>query len=98
MSSFAWRALRAPAAVALLTVLCAATGGAALALVVLALGAAAIIAFPLFHLHRLDVWARAAPDTDVPEGRGGGGAAGGARPPPRRAPHPPPPRRRNGTD
>ena len=70
MSSFAWRALRAPAAVALLTVLCAAAGGAALALAVLALGASAIIAFHLFHLHRLDVWARAAPDTDVPEGRG----------------------------
>jgi two-component system, OmpR family, phosphate regulon sensor histidine kinase PhoR len=70
MSTFAWRALRAPAAVAMITVLCAAFGDGALALVVLALGASALIAFHLFHLHRLDAWARAARDSDVPEGHG----------------------------
>jgi two-component system phosphate regulon sensor histidine kinase PhoR len=64
------RGLRAPVIVAVTTLIAGLAGGIDAAFVALALGAAAIIAFHLWQLHRLDAWARDAGDTDVPEGRG----------------------------
>jgi two-component system phosphate regulon sensor histidine kinase PhoR len=46
-----------------------AVAGFAAALVVLALGAGAIIAFHLWHLQQIAEWARSPLDADVPEGR-----------------------------
>ncbi len=65
-----WRGLQAPAVVGGISVVAGWVGGASAALVALALGAPAIVAFHLWHLHLLTRWARASADADVPEGRG----------------------------
>ena len=60
----------APCIVAGLTLLTWIVVGPAWALGVLALGAAGIIAFHLYHLHLLAEWARDSSHAAVPEGRG----------------------------
>ena len=60
----------APCIVAGLTLLTWIIVGPAWALGVLALGAAGIIAFHLYHLHLLAEWARDSSHASVPEGRG----------------------------
>ena len=62
--------LIAPAIVAAATVVAWAVAGAGFALVVMAVGAAAIVGFHLWHLQRISDWASAPLDADVPEGRG----------------------------
>jgi two-component system phosphate regulon sensor histidine kinase PhoR len=62
--------LIAPASVAALTLMVWAAAGPRWALGFLALGAAAIIGFHLWHLDRLSRWARDSLDAPVPEGRG----------------------------
>jgi two-component system phosphate regulon sensor histidine kinase PhoR len=65
----AWRGLQAPAIVAGITVIAGVVAGESAALVALALGAAALVAYHLWHLHELTQWAQAS-DSNVPEGRG----------------------------
>jgi len=65
-----WRGLRAPAIVATIALVAGVVAGETAALVALALGAAGIVAFDLWHVHLLSEWARAAAGTEVPEGRG----------------------------
>ena len=62
--------IAAPAAVLLLAAALWAAAGAAWALVVLALGWGAILAFHLVNLDRLTRWAATAAETPVPEGSG----------------------------
>ena len=60
----------APAIVAAVAVVAWLLGGTGAALVVVAIGAAAIIGFHLLHLQRISDWASAPRDAEVPEGRG----------------------------
>ena len=69
MSPIVLRGLAAPAVVALLTALAALAFGAVAALGVLAAGSAAIIAFHVWNLDRLNRWAAEPLDIDAPEGR-----------------------------
>ena len=62
--------LIAPGGVALLAAAAGTIGGAVVACAVLAIGAAAIIGFHLWHLQRVDDWASASLTAEVPEGRG----------------------------
>jgi len=62
--------LVAPAVVVAVSLVTGALGGAAAALVVVAVGGAAIVAFHVWHLAKMDAWASGALDADVPEGRG----------------------------
>jgi len=62
--------LIAPGIVAVLAVIAWAASGTGLALLVVALGASAIIGFHLRQLQRLTGWAATSLDSDVPEGRG----------------------------
>ena len=62
--------LVAPAVVVAVALVTGALGGAAAALVVVAVGSAAIVAFHVWHLAKMDAWASGALDADVPEGRG----------------------------
>ncbi|MGE5103578.1 MAG: phosphate regulon sensor protein PhoR, partial [Betaproteobacteria bacterium] len=62
--------LAAPAIVAALTLVTWLAAGSGVALVVLAVGASAIVAFHLSQLHVLSDWAAGPLDADVPEGRG----------------------------
>jgi len=62
--------LVAPAVVVAVALVTGALGGAAAALVVVAVGGAAIVAFHVWHLAKMDAWASGALDADVPEGRG----------------------------
>ncbi len=62
--------LFAPGVLALVTLLIWALAGAGWALAVLALGAAAIVAFHLYHLQQLTDWASGPLDAPVPIGRG----------------------------
>jgi len=62
--------LVAPAVVVAVALVTGALGGAATALVVVAVGSAAIVAFHVWHLAKMDAWASGALDADVPEGRG----------------------------
>jgi two-component system phosphate regulon sensor histidine kinase PhoR len=62
--------LAAPALVAALALGAWLVAGSGIALVVLAIGAGAIVAFHLSHLHALGDWAAGPLDADVPEGRG----------------------------
>jgi len=58
------------AAVAVVALVVGALGGPSAALVVVAVGAAAILAFHVWHLAKIEAWASGALDADVPEGRG----------------------------
>ena len=62
--------LIAPAGVAVVAALAYGIAGAAVACIVIAIGAAAIIAFHLLHLQRVADWAAGSLDAEVPEGRG----------------------------
>jgi two-component system phosphate regulon sensor histidine kinase PhoR len=62
--------LYAPAAVVAATLIVWAIAGSTAALVVLAIGAGAIIAFHVSHLQRVAAWAQGPLEADVPEGRG----------------------------
>ncbi|HEX8740808.1 MAG TPA: phosphate regulon sensor histidine kinase PhoR [Casimicrobiaceae bacterium] len=73
MSPLVGRSLVWPAAVALLTVATLAAAGSGAALVVLAVGAGAIVAFHLLHLSRLAEWAAGPPEARVPDGYGAWG-------------------------
>ena len=64
------RGLYAPGAVAAGTLFVWLIGGSAAALVVMAAGAGAIIAFHLWYLKRVADWAHGPLEADVPEGRG----------------------------
>ena len=70
MNRLVLRGLRAPAAVAAITVGAGAFGSMNVAFAVLALGAIALIAFDLWQLSRLSTWTRDAGDGEIPEGRG----------------------------
>jgi two-component system phosphate regulon sensor histidine kinase PhoR len=59
-----------PGAIAFVTLIVWAVVGPGAALAFLAIGAAALIAFHLWHLERVGEWASAPLDTEVPEGRG----------------------------
>jgi two-component system phosphate regulon sensor histidine kinase PhoR len=62
--------LAAPVIVAALTVGAWLVAGSGVALVALAIGAGAVVAFHLSQLHALSDWAAGPLDADVPEGRG----------------------------
>jgi len=64
------RALIVPAAVAVVTLLAWTLFGPTAALIVLFVGAAAVIAFHVHHLQLLSDWAAGPLDASVPEGRG----------------------------
>ena len=64
------RGLIAPVIVVALTLVTGLIGGSGAGLVVMTLGAGAIVGFHLRHLARVTRWARGAQDADVPEGRG----------------------------
>ena len=70
MNPFARLGLVAPGVVALVTFVAYLVGGSDWALIVLAIGAAAVIAFHLYHLKLLSDWASGALDATVPVGRG----------------------------
>jgi len=70
MSPVVLAGLVAPVAIALLTTLVAVALGTGWALATLAVGAAGVIAYHLWHLHLLARWAAATIDAAVPEGRG----------------------------
>ena len=70
MNPIVRQGLIAPAIVAAVAVVAWLLGGAGAALVVLAIGAAAIIGFHLLHLQRISDWAVRRVDAEVPEGRG----------------------------
>jgi two-component system phosphate regulon sensor histidine kinase PhoR len=59
-----------PAIVAVVAIVASAIGGAAAALVVVAIGALALLAFDLWHLAKVDAWVSGPLDAEVPEGRG----------------------------
>ena len=64
------KGLVAPTVVAAASSAAWAIGGPVASLSVLAIGAAAIIAFHLWHLQQISDWANSALDSEVPEGRG----------------------------
>jgi two-component system phosphate regulon sensor histidine kinase PhoR len=70
MTPIVRQGLIAPAIVACAAAVCGAVAGTGAALAVLAIGAAAIIGFHLWHLQQLGRWAASPLDGDVPEGRG----------------------------
>ena len=70
MKLFVSRGLVAPAIVALATLVAWAIAGTGWALAILAIGAAAAIAFHLYHLQLLSEWASGPLDGPVPVGRG----------------------------
>ncbi|MEO5763987.1 MAG: phosphate regulon sensor histidine kinase PhoR [Casimicrobiaceae bacterium] len=78
MNPVARQALVAPAGLALLAAVVWAAAGDGAALVVLAIGAAAIVAFHIFHLQHLTEWAAGPLDAPVPVGRGAWAPAFGA--------------------
>lgn len=73
MSRLVGRSLVWPAAVALLTLATLAAAGSGAALVVLAVGAGAVVAFHLWHFSRIADWAAGPSDARVPDGRGAWG-------------------------
>jgi two-component system phosphate regulon sensor histidine kinase PhoR len=62
--------LMAPAMVGVVALLAWSLAGNGVALLLVAVGASAIIGFHLGQLQRITDWAAASPDADVPEGRG----------------------------
>jgi two-component system, OmpR family, phosphate regulon sensor histidine kinase PhoR len=62
--------LMAPATVGVVALLAWPIAGSGVALLLVAVGASAIIGFHLWQLQRITDWAAASPDADVPEGRG----------------------------
>lgn len=70
MNSIVRQGLIAPGIVAAAVAVVWIFAGNSAALLVMAVGAAAIIGFHLWHLQRISAWAAATLDADVPEGRG----------------------------
>src|SRR5574340_219524 len=73
MSPLARRSLVGPIVTAALTLAALALAGSGAALVVLAVGATAIVGFHLWHLWRVAQWAAGPPDARVPDGHGAWG-------------------------
>jgi two-component system phosphate regulon sensor histidine kinase PhoR len=70
MTSIIRRGLLAPSAVAAIAVVAWSVVGTGAALLVVAIGAAAVIGFHLWHLQCISDWASASIDAEIPEGRG----------------------------
>jgi two-component system phosphate regulon sensor histidine kinase PhoR len=70
MKAIVRQGLIAPAIVIIVAAIAWAVAGSTAALIVMTLGAAAIIAFHLVHLQKISDWAAGPLDTEIPEGRG----------------------------